>query len=205
MLTLLRDNKVIPVTAINRVDDGLRLSELLLENSINIIEITLRTGAAFEVIKSIRSAFPEMTTGAGSILDSDSLKKAADSGAVFGVAPCFDPEVVDAAEELNLPFVPGIATPSELSSALKRSNLIKIFPAASLGGTDYIKAIAAPFALKNFKFMPTGGVNEKNLKDYLALDSVAACGMTWIADPKLIEAGDFKTLKERIKSLRRIS
>lgn len=199
MIALIGTGRIIPVAVINRVDDGLRLAAVLLENKIPIIEITLRTAAAFEVIKAIKKEFPEMLTGAGSVLDTDSLKRAADSGAAFGVAPCLDLDVVETAAELNFPFVPGASTPTELSTALKTSNVVKIFPASNLGGPDYIKAISSPFAMKNFKLIPTGGINEKNFTEYLAIDRVAACGMTWIADQKLIESGGFDELDRRMK------
>jgi 2-dehydro-3-deoxyphosphogluconate aldolase/(4S)-4-hydroxy-2-oxoglutarate aldolase len=205
LLNLLKNSRVVPVAVINRVDEALRLTEIYLRNGIPIIEITLRTESAYEAISAVAKTFPEMAAGAGSVLAPEDLSRAFDAGAAFAVSPCFDHEIAEKAKSLSIPYSPGISTPSELNSALKYSSLIKIFPAADLGGPAYIKAVAAPFAMKRFSLMPTGGINEKNLADYLAADRVAACGMTYITDRKLIEAGDYSALENRVRQINAIA
>ena len=197
----LKRNRVIPVAVFNSSDDALRIAEMLLGNSIDVIEITIRTAAALEAIKKVKAAFPEMVVGAGSVLDRENLKKAAEAGAVFGVAPCLDDDVVECAGSLGLPFIPGISTPSELNRALKASSFIKVFPAQQLGGPDYIQSIIAPFRMREFHLMPTGGVNEKNYLSYLGVERVASCGMTYMVDSKLIDKKDFSTIGARMKQI----
>lgn len=201
VIQTLKRNRVIPVAVFNAADDALRIAEMLLANSIGVLEITIRTPAALECIKKVAAAYPEMCVGAGSVLDAGSLKKAADAGAVFGVAPCLDEEVVDCASSMGLLFMPGISTPSELNRALKKSQLIKVFPAQQLGGPEYIQSIIAPFKMKEFHLVPTGGVNEKNYLSYLGVDRVVSCGMTYIVDGKLIEKKDFTAISARMKQI----
>ena len=200
-LSLLKKNKIIPVCVFDDPQRALKVAELLLKYSIDIIEVTIRTDSAYKCIEMIRKNFPEANVGAGSVLSIDSLNISKDRGACFAVAPCFDQEVVGFASSVNFPFVPGVSTPSELNSALKTCNVVKIFPAESLGGTGYIKAITAPFKLKEFYIVPTGGVNEMNYLEYLKLDNVISCGMSYIVDKKLIDEEDYITLEKRIKGI----
>ncbi|HOO72109.1 MAG TPA: bifunctional 4-hydroxy-2-oxoglutarate aldolase/2-dehydro-3-deoxy-phosphogluconate aldolase [Spirochaetota bacterium] len=196
-------SKIVPVAVFNNVDAALKTAELLLEHSIFLLEVTMRTPAAPECLKRVSREFPDLCVGAGSILDVDSLDRSLDAGALFGVAPGLDEEVVDRAVSRGLPFVPGVATPSELNRALKKCRVIKVFPAQVMGGPDFIQAIAAPFKMKGFHLMPTGGINEKNYLQYLAVDRVIACGMTYIVDGKLIEKGDYPALKVRMEEIAR--
>ena len=183
----------------NKSADALRMAEILLNNSVNILEITLRNEFAFEAIKAVSERFPEMVTGAGSVLTKDALEKAQDNGAQFAVAPSFDPDIVKFSKKIDIPFAPGVSTPTELFMALKESTIIKIFPVAELGGVKYIKSIIAPFAMKEFSLIPTGGINETTYLEYLDLDRVIACGMSYVADKNLINKGDFDSLDKRIK------
>jgi 2-dehydro-3-deoxyphosphogluconate aldolase/(4S)-4-hydroxy-2-oxoglutarate aldolase len=201
MIQLLKRNPVVPVAVVNKASDGLKLAEVLVAESITVIEVTARTPVAFETMARLRTDVPEITVGAGSLFDMESLKRAIDAGAVFGVAPCYDERVVDYAQSQSFPFVPGIATPSELNRALEKNPVIKLFPAKQLGGPDYIQAITAPFKMKNFHLMPTGGINEKNYLEYLAIDRVISCGMTYMVDAKLMENGDFQALRDRMKQI----
>ena len=203
IIGVMQKNRVIPVAVFNKTDDALRTAEILLENSVTVLEITMRTPIALDCIEVVSRTYSEMTVGAGSVLDPESLNEAYRRGAVFGVAPCLDHAVCKRAETLGMPFVPGIATPSELHHALQYTRIIKIFPAALLGGPAYLKAISAPFKMKEFYFIPTGGVNNKNYNDYLAVDAVLACGMSYMVDGALIGAGDFNAVADRIKEIRR--
>lgn len=197
----LQSNPVVPVAAFGGIDQALRTAELLLKHSITVLEITLRTEAAYECIKAVSKSFPAMIVGAGSVLDPEGLKRACGGGAFFGVAPCMDDRVLSAAEKLGVPFVPGIATPSELSRALERTDVVKIFPAASLGGPDYIKAITAPFRMKRFYLVPTGGVSDANYLQYLETDRVISVGMTYPVESSLLEKGDYAAVEERIRRI----
>jgi 2-dehydro-3-deoxyphosphogluconate aldolase/(4S)-4-hydroxy-2-oxoglutarate aldolase len=144
-----------------------------------------------------------MLVGAGSVLTKEALGQAVEAGARFGVAPCLDQEVVNHARSMNIPFVPGIATPSELYSALKSGCvIIKIFPAVELGGVNFIKSIAAPFKMMSFHLMPTGGINDKNLTEFLGAERVIACGATFIVDSRLVDAGDYNGIEDRIKKVK---
>jgi 2-dehydro-3-deoxyphosphogluconate aldolase/(4S)-4-hydroxy-2-oxoglutarate aldolase len=197
---LLSTNKIIPVAVFTDLDNALKTAEFLLSNSFKLLEITLRTKIAFQCISEIKKRFPEMIVGAGSVLSRDSLKKSINSGSVFGVAPGFDLDIVKTAIRKNIPFVPGVSTPTEMNSALKAGcEFIKVFPAANLCTPAYIKSISAPFRMKEFFIIPTGGINEDNIIDYLKTDRVIACGASYIVDSKLIEKGDFDELGRRIQ------
>ncbi len=197
--------RFIPIAVLNDPSKALKMAEVLTAGSMNILEITLRTDAAYKCISEISKKFPGILLGCGSVLSRDALKKAVDAGARFGVAPAFDPEVVDYASSISIPFIPGTATPSELHTALRAGlKIIKVFPASNLGGIEYLNAITAPFKMLDFHIVPTGGINEKNLTDYLKQERVIACGASYIVDSKLIDKGEFNELAERIKGLRKI-
>lgn len=197
---LLRTAGILPIAVFYNKDDACKIGELLLKNSIDILEITLRTEAAFECIKEAIRRFPELTVGAGSVLTKDALKKAVDTGAAFTVGPTLDMEIVEYAMAGGINFTPGVATPSELHTALRSGlDIIKIFPASNLGGPGYIKAVSAPFRTMDFHLIPTGGVNEGNLPEYLKEDRVIACGATYIVKENLIKKGDFIEIENRIK------
>lgn len=201
LLETLKNNPIVPVAVFDKPAKALKTAEILSRNKIHLVEITLRTEAAYDCIEAISKEFPDMIIGAGSVLAKDAVSRAKDSGAVFCVSPCLDIDILEYSISNNMPFVPGVATPSELNSALKKVSIIKVFPAEQLGGTDYIKSLCAPFALKDFYLMPTGGVNEENFRDYLKLDRVISCGMTYIVDKKLIDSEDYDKLDKRIREL----
>ncbi len=174
--------KVIPVIAIDSAADAIPLADALLSGGLPVAEITFRTPAAADVIRAMASNRPGVLVGAGTILTLDNLKAAIDAGARFGVAPGFNPKIVEAARKADFPFVPGVCTPSEIELALDAGcKLLKFFPAGAMGGVTLLKALLAPYAHTGVKFMPTGGVNPSNLAEYLAIPAVAACGGTWIA------------------------
>ncbi len=190
--------KVVPVCVFNSVDSALKTAELLIKKNVNIIEITLRTEAAFSCIEAVVKEFKGIIAGAGSVFTSEQLKKAQGAGAQFAVSPCLDEDLMDEAEKQDIPFVPGVATPGELFRAIKRTSIIKLFPAESLGGTEYIKSAFAPFKLFDYYLMPTGGVDNKNFKKYLDLEKVIACGMSYPVSDKLINEGRYDLLEARI-------
>jgi 2-dehydro-3-deoxyphosphogluconate aldolase/(4S)-4-hydroxy-2-oxoglutarate aldolase len=144
---LLQRMKSVPVCVFDETESAVKTAELLLKHGVEVIEVTLRTENAFNCLKAIKKEFKEAKLGAGSVLKSDDFQRAADCGAVFAVSPCFDESLCEAARKINIPYIPGISTPSELFKALKYTDLIKIFPAAALGGVDYINSISAPFKI----------------------------------------------------------
>ncbi|MGH6862329.1 MAG: bifunctional 4-hydroxy-2-oxoglutarate aldolase/2-dehydro-3-deoxy-phosphogluconate aldolase [Phyllobacterium sp.] len=186
---------VVPVIAIERAADAIALADALLEGGLPVAEITFRTEAAADVLAAIHEARPELCIGAGTILDKENLARAIKSGARFGLAPGFDPQIVDEAKRANLPFCPGIMTPSDLTLATGRGvRLAKFFPAGIAGGPKALSAIAAPFAHLGLRFIPTGGVSQATIGEWLALSQVIAVGGTWIAKTEDIREGRFSSI-----------
>jgi 2-dehydro-3-deoxyphosphogluconate aldolase/(4S)-4-hydroxy-2-oxoglutarate aldolase len=187
--------RVVPVVVIDRVEDAEPLAEALQKGGLDIAEVTFRTPAAAESIRRMRRAFPTMLVGAGTILDTEQLKRAHDAGAQFAVAPGLNPTVVNAARQLSLPFVPGVMTPSDVEAALTLGcKLQKLFPAEVAGGVNMLKALAGPYGHTGVKFIPLGGVNVATAPAYLALPMVAAIGGSWIAERKLIADQKWTTI-----------
>lgn len=205
LLDILKKTRIIPVAVFTSEYGALKVAELLVKNSLNILEITLRTEIAFRCINEISQNFPEIVLGSGSILSKEDLVMSIDNGAKFGVAPSLDLEIIEYALSVNTMFIPGIATPTELHTALKSGiDIIKIFPVTQLGGTKYIKAIIPPFNKMNFSLVPTGGINEKNLSDFLQIDHVIACGASFMIDKRLIENSDFQEIENRLVKVKGI-
>jgi 2-dehydro-3-deoxyphosphogluconate aldolase/(4S)-4-hydroxy-2-oxoglutarate aldolase len=179
--------RVVPVAVINRVEDAVPLAQALLAGGLDIIEVTFRTPAAADCIRAIRQALPAMWVGAGTLLDPAQVHRAREAGAQFGVAPGLNEAVVQQAQALGLPFIPGVATASEVERARARGCLLqKLFPADVLGGVKLLKALAGPYGQTGVKFIPLGGVNAQTAREYLALPIVAAIGGSWLCDKQLI-------------------
>ena len=189
---------VIAVLVVDRADDAIPLARSLLDGGVGVMELTLRTPAALDALKIIRSSVPEMIAGVGTILTPAQVQAAKDAGAAFGVAPGTNGKVLAAARAAGLPFAPGIATPSDIEAALEHEcRLLKFFPSEPSGGLSYLKNIAAPYAHLGLKFVPLGGVNEKNMAAYLGEPMVGALGGSWLAPRELIHAGDWKAITAR--------
>lgn len=192
---------VVPVIAIENADAAIPLADALLEGGLPVVEITFRTAAAAEVIRRIAQERPQLLVGAGTVLTSENLKAAKASGAAFAVAPGLNPEIVKEAQQLDLPFVPGICTPSDIEQGLALGcRLLKFFPAGAFGGVATLEAFSAPYRHTGVKFMPTGGVNTGNLEAYLKLDTVATVGGTWIAKKEDLAAGSWGTIRDTCKA-----
>ena len=190
---LLSGVKIVPVVVIDDVETAEPLAECLVEAGLPVIEITLRTDAGLKAIERIAANVPDMTVGAGSIRTTDHVDAVAKAGAKFGVAPGASTELLDAAERAGLPFIPGVATPSEMMQLLQRGyTLQKFFPAELLGGVPFLKAIAAP--IPEIRFMPTGGISAGSAADYLSLANVMSVGGSWITPPGLLAARDFSAI-----------
>ena len=173
---------IVPVIAIEDVHHAVRLADALLEGGLPVAEITFRTSAAAEVMALLRDERPELLVGAGTVLDDASLTAAYGSGARFGLAPGFDPQIVKAAQAMDLAFAPGVMTPSELGAAMRLgSRIFKFFPAGTAGGPAALEGMSTPFAHLRPRFIPTGGVTEENIPRWLEVASVLAVGGTWIA------------------------
>jgi 2-dehydro-3-deoxyphosphogluconate aldolase/(4S)-4-hydroxy-2-oxoglutarate aldolase len=193
ILTKLGKLGIVPVIKIDNVDDAVPLAKALCEGGLPCAEITFRTDAAEESIRRVTQALPEMLVGAGTVLTTEQVDRAIGAGAKFIVSPGLNPTVVKYCVDKGILITPGCATPSDIERAIELGlSVVKFFPAETNGGINAIKAMAAPYV--GMKFIPTGGVNPKNLQDYLSFNKIVACGGSWMVDAKLINAGDFAAI-----------
>ena len=189
---------VVPVVVLEEAKDALPLAKALVEGGLPCAEVTFRTEAAEESIRLMSEKYPEMLVGAGTVLTTKQVDRAAAAGAKFIVSPGFDPEIVDYCLEKKIPVFPGCITPSEAAQAVKRGlEVVKFFPAEQAGGVAMIKAMAAPYTM--VKFMPTGGISAKNLKDYLSFGKILCCGGSWMVKGDMIRNGEFDKIRELTK------
>lgn len=195
---------IVPVIAIDDVADALPLAKALMDGGIPCAEVTFRTAAAEESIRIMSEAYPDMLVGAGTVLTKEQVDRAVGAGAKFIVSPGLNPETVKYCQEKNVPIVPGCCNPSDIETALSLGlTEVKFFPAEAAGGLNMIKAMAAPYG--NVKFMPTGGVNAKNLTDYLDFDKILACGGTYMCTKDMLANKEFDKIeamsKEAIRAM----
>ena len=186
---------IIPVVVLEDTKDAEPLGKALMEGGLPCAEVTFRTAAAEEAIKIMTEKFPDMLVGAGTVLTTEQADRAIAAGAKFIVSPGLNPDVVAHCVKKGIPVTPGTCTPTDVEKALTFGlDVVKFFPAEPAGGLDFIKAIAAPY--DGVKFMPTGGINANNVRDYLKYDRIIACGGSWMVKGNLIKAGDFEKIKE---------
>ena len=189
---------VVPVVVLNDAKDAEPLAKALCDGGLPCAEVTFRTAAAEESIRTMTEKYPEMLVGAGTVLTTEQVDRAVAAGAKFIVSPGFDPEIVDYCLEKEILVLPGCVTPSEVAQGVKRGlKVLKFFPAEQYGGVATIKAMAAAYV--GIQFMPTGGINPKNVKDYLACDKIFACGGSWMVKGDMIEAGEFDKIEALTK------
>ena len=190
---------VVPVIKLNHPErDAAPLARALCEGGIPVAEVTFRAAGADTAIRLMKEACPEMIVGAGTVLTTEQIDRALAAGAEFIVSPGFDPELVAYACERNLPIFPGCTTPTDYHAAYKFGlEVLKFFPAEQSGGLAKIKAMSAPFPM--FKVMPTGGINLKNLKEYLSCPVIAACGGSYMVTADLIENGKWDEITDLCK------
>jgi 2-dehydro-3-deoxyphosphogluconate aldolase/(4S)-4-hydroxy-2-oxoglutarate aldolase len=182
--------KIIPVAVIDDSSNAIPLGKALLEAGLPVVEVTFRTEAAAESIALLRKEFPNMLVGAGTVLKIEQVKAAVKVGAEFIVTPGFNPTVVDYCVEQKIPIVPGLNAPSFIEWGLERGlNHFKFFPADISGGPKMLRLLKGPYP--TVKFMPTGGVDNQTLIEYLKLDNVFACGGSWIVKKELINNKNF--------------
>jgi len=190
-----REIGIIPVVSIPKLEDALPLAEALIEGGLPCAEITFRTAAAAEAIARISSRFPEILLGAGTVLTAEQAETAISAGVEFIVSPGTNPAVVDHCQSKDITIFPGVCTPTEIEMALSKGvDVVKFFPAEPMGGVKFLQAICAPY--RNVRFIPTGGIDAKNIGDYLALPQVVACGGSWMVKPELFAAGDFAKVRQ---------
>ncbi len=185
---------IIPVVALPKLEHALPLAESLLAGGLPCAEITFRTAAAAEAIEQISKRFPDLLLGAGTVLTTEQAQRAMDAGAQFIVSPGTNPTTVEFCLAKGVTIFPGVCTPSEVELNLSKGvDVLKFFPAEPAGGVNFLKAICAPY--RQVRFIPTGGIDAKNIGQYLALPQVVACGGSWMVKPELFEAGDFAEVK----------
>lgn len=190
---------------VNDVAHALPIADALLAGGIDAIELTLRTPVAMDAVRIIAETTPEMLVGVGTILTSEAAADAKSAGAQFGVSPGLNSSVVSAARSVGLPFAPGIATPSELETAISLGcRFVKFFPAASLGGLEYMRSMAAPYRHLKVQFFPLGGVNAENMMNYLMDPMVPAVGGSWIVQQDLVHDGNWAGITARAAEVSRI-
>lgn len=186
---------VVPVVVLEDAKDAVRLAKALMDGGLPCAEVTFRTEAAEDAIRLMSKEYPDMLVGAGTVLTIDQVDRAVAAGARFIVSPGFDPEIVDYCLEKNIPVFPGCITPSEVAQAAKRGiEVVKFFPAEQAGGVAMIRSLAAPYT--GMKFMPTGGISAKNLRDYLECDKILCCGGSWMVKSDLIHQGEFDRIRD---------
>lgn len=187
-------HRLLPVIALESAADADPLADALVAGGLPVAEITFRTAAAEKAIRAM-AARGDMIVGAGTVLSIDHVQKAVDAGATFMVSPGCNPKVIEYCVTNHIAITPGVATPTDIELAHSFGlTLLKFFPAEALGGIGMLKALSAPYG--GIRFIPTGGIHADNLRDYLALPSVTACGGSWMVTPKLIAAGDFKSIRD---------
>ncbi len=196
LLEQLAGYKLIPVIVIESADDAELLADALLAGGLPVAEVTFRTAAAAEALRRMR-AVPELLVGAGTVLNAEQARAAVACGAQFLVSPGCAPEVIEYGRECGLPVIPGVATPTEIQTALAHGvEVLKFFPAETLGGVAALKALSAPFP--SVRFIPTGGISAENMGAYLALKNVLAVGGSWMVRSELMRAGQFDAVSELV-------
>jgi 2-dehydro-3-deoxyphosphogluconate aldolase / (4S)-4-hydroxy-2-oxoglutarate aldolase len=184
--------------SVEKVEQAVPLTKALLAGGIDAIELTLRTSAAMDALKAISANVPEMLIGVGTILTSQQVAEVKAAGADFGVSPGMNPRVIRSAQQAELPFAPGIATPSDLEAAIDLGcRLVKFFPAEALGGIPYLRSMGAPYQHLGIQYFPLGGVNAENMVEYLKEPNVPTVGGSWIVKKELVDNADWDGISAR--------
>ncbi|KOO05466.1 bifunctional 4-hydroxy-2-oxoglutarate aldolase/2-dehydro-3-deoxy-phosphogluconate aldolase [Vibrio nereis] len=196
---LLTEIQVVPVIAIKDASKAVKLAQVLIDNGLPCAEITFRTEAALQSIKNIRDAYPDMLIGAGTVLTTEQVDQAIYAGVDFVVSPGLNPTTVTYCQQRNVPIIPGVNNPSLVEQAMEMGlKTLKFFPAEPSGGVPMLKALTAVYPVK---FMPTGGVGPNNVKDYLSVKSVVACGGTWMVPAELIDNEQWDELATLVRNV----
>ncbi|MCI8511634.1 MAG: bifunctional 4-hydroxy-2-oxoglutarate aldolase/2-dehydro-3-deoxy-phosphogluconate aldolase [Lachnospiraceae bacterium] len=189
---------IVPVVVLDDAKDAAPLAKALCEGGLPCAEVTFRTTAAEESIRIMTEQFPNMLVGAGTVLTTEQVDRAVKAGAKFIVSPGLNPTVVKYCVDRQIPITPGTSNPSDVEMAISLGlDVVKFFPAEQAGGLNMIKAMSAPYT--QMKFMPTGGINAKNINSYLAFDKILACGGSWMVKKELVAAGEFDKIRDLTK------
>jgi 2-dehydro-3-deoxyphosphogluconate aldolase/(4S)-4-hydroxy-2-oxoglutarate aldolase len=203
VLQKIKEIGIVPVIVLEEEKDALPLAEALVRGGLPCAEVTFRTKAAEAAIRAISQAHPDMLVGAGTVLTTEQVDRAIDAGAKFIVSPGFNPRIVKYCQEKGVPITPGCSSPTDIEQALEHGlKVVKFFPAEQLGGLPMIKALAGPYV--DVQFMPTGGINAGNIKEYLAYSRILACGGSWMVKGDLIKAGDFKKIELLVREAKQM-
>ena len=191
---------VVPVLVIERVEDAIPIAKALMAGGIKVLEVTLRTKAAIDVIAAIAKNVPDAYIGAGTVTNREQLKAVTDAGAKFAISPGLTADLLAAGKEGSIPLIPGVSNISDLMKANDAGyDHLKFFPAEAAGGVKALKSIGGPFP--NTVFCPTGGIGIANYKEYLALPNVRCVGGSWLAPSEAIENGDWQVLTDLAKQV----
>ncbi|MCL2594400.1 MAG: bifunctional 4-hydroxy-2-oxoglutarate aldolase/2-dehydro-3-deoxy-phosphogluconate aldolase [Promicromonosporaceae bacterium] len=195
-MVAIADLRIVPVVVVDGAVEGLALADALAAGGLPVAEITLRMPNALDAVRAVATQRPNVLVGAGTVISARQVEEVVAAGARFIVSPgTFEP-VIRRANELGVPILPGVASASDVMRALDLGvSVVKLFPAAVVGGPAAIKALAGPFP--QVRFMPTGGVNAANLHDYLSIPAVIAAGGSWMVERPLVTAGDWPEITRR--------
>lgn len=194
--------RILPAVTFDDASQALKVAEIFLTKGLAVMEVPLRTPVALEAISLVRKHFPEMTIGVGTILNTSQLQQAIDAGAEFGLSAGLNPGVLATSIAKDFAFIPGVMTPGEIEKCLEMGvHILKLFPAAQVGGVDFLKAVNGPYGHLGVKFIPMGGVNAQNTPEYLALPNVIAIGGSWIAAKNLLSAKNYSGIEANVTAL----
>ena len=195
VLEQIQEIGIVPVVVLNDAKDAEPLAKALCDGGLACAEVTFWTAAAEESIRIMSEKFPDMLVGAGTVLTTEQVDRAVAAGAKFIVSPGLNPRIVKYCVDKGILITPGCANPSDIEQALEQGlEVVKFFPAEAAGGLKMIKAMAAPYV--GVKFMPTGGINQNNVREYLAYDRILACGGSWMVKSDLVDAGKFDEIEK---------
>jgi len=198
ILAILEAYRVVPVVTLSDTTVASHLAECLLEEGLPLLEVTLRTPEAFGVIEVLRHRFPSLTVAAGTVVSPGALREVGDLGVAFAVSPGCSAELLSVAGKVGIPFLPGVATPSEVIGVLGSGRTVmKVFPVTQLGGKSYLKTLGSLFGRASF--CPTGGIRGDELGGYLGLPGVIGLGGSWMCSRALLEAGDWSACRAQIR------
>ena len=189
---------IVPVLVIKNVEDALPIAKALLAAGIKVLEVTLRTPAALDVIKIIAQELPEACIGAGTVTNREMLQRCEDAGAKFAISPGLTKDLLQAGNEGSIALIPGISSISEMMDGIDYGyDHLKFFPAEASGGVKAIQSIGGPFP--DIRFCPTGGINLSNVSNYLALPNVSCCGGSWLVTDEIVKNKDWSKITELAK------
>ena len=190
-------SRIIATPHISDIKDTPFVIEALIKGGINWVEITLRTTIALEIIQLINSKFPKMNVMAGTVIEPDQVSMVQDSGAAVAVSPNLSTKVLEEAYTKEMPFIPGVATPTEIGMGIEMGlDTFKYFPAEMIGGMRYLKRVNAPYAHKNIQFIPLGGITASKINEYTQEPFILALGGSWISDKEIIKKKDWNQITE---------